>query len=91
MDIDLVGDTGDAFSNQVCDFDIYLPVTHPKGFDWRTYRNQLNMNGEEAHGIEVGNDRYNPRTDLKTAGPWIPIPPDQDPDNPKNYPPYKKF
>ena len=29
MDIDLVGDTGDAFSNQVCDFDI-TPVTHPK-------------------------------------------------------------
>ena len=91
LPIDIIRDTSGDFSARDCEYDIYLPVTHPKGFDWKGYKEELNANGEEANGIEVGNDRYNPRTDLKTAGPWIPIPPDQDPDNPKNYPPYKKF
>ena len=91
LPIDLIGDSNSDFATRGCEFDIYLPVTHPKGFNWKGYADELNANGEEANGIEVGNDRYNPRTDLKTAGPWIPIPPDQNPDNPKNYPPYKKF
>ena len=81
MGIDLIGDTGTAFGDNDYALDVYLPVEHPKNFDWQGYIAELQANGEQANGIEYGDDRYNRKTDGKLT----PVPPEYDPTNPDNY------
>lgn len=81
MGIDILNAPADAFSSNDYALDVYLPVKHPEGFDWKQYKIDLNANGEKANGIAVGDDRYNRFTD----GPLTPVPPEFDPSNPDNY------